>query len=233
MEPTTGEGLFISAMIPIAAAGLVFVVHRTWSRLASRPARDAWSREVIFIGAAKIATDLVPLIDDLVRPGSKLWILGADGLYFKTRNGPMFKDAIRNWVKKGMTIEYILLRPDSRVEGDVRLLVEETRKAKNHETAKGKFRVLVLGNDIDEIGSILREIDTRHPTLFFGSDGDNALWLEGLHRRNTQYAYNVRYISPAAMVDEYKDMFDDYEKKMQKVMSRCDEWPRDAGRMAA
>ncbi len=39
--------------------------------------------------------------------------------------------------------------------------------------------------------------DTYHPTLSLSNKNQCAAWLEGLHRPDSEFAYNVEYISPA------------------------------------
>ena len=211
--------LFALAMMPIGVACVVAAAQWGWrkSRFA-RPRRDARSAEPIFIPAAKVATDLVPLIDDLARPGSRLCILGADGLYFMRENGEFLKNSIRAWVKKGMIVEYILLEPGDGVKQRIMPLIDELSDA------RGSLNVFALNDDADEISSIVKEMDTRHPTLFFGVDGENAMWIEGLHKKNSIYAYNVRYISPAAMNEAQRKEFDRHQKQMKLVVSHCNAW---------
>ena len=219
--------LFALAMMPIGVACVVVAAQWVWGQTRfARPRRDARSAEPIFIPAARIATDLVPLINDLARPGSRLRILGADGLYFMRENGEFLKDSIRAWVKKGMTVEYILLDPGDGVKQRIMPLIDELSDA------GGSLNVFALNHDADEISGIVKEMDTRHPTLFFGEDGGNAMWIEGLHRKNSTFAYNVRYISPRAMSEAQQREFDRHREQMDLVVAHCNAWHKDR-RLAA
>lgn len=220
--------LFALAMMPIGVACIVAAAQWVWrkSRFA-RPHRDARSAEPIFIPAARIATDLVPLINDLVHPGSRLRILGADGLYFMRENGEFLKNSIRTWVKKGMIVEYILLEPGDGVKQKIMPLINELSDA------HGSLNVFALNHDADKISSIVKEMDTRHPTLFFGADGENAMWIEGLHKKNSIYAYNVRYISPVAMSEAQRREFDRHREQMDLVVEHCNAWHTEDRSLAA
>ena len=225
MVLTSVEGAIIAAVvIPFGALGVTilviwFVEHR------AKMSRDAFSAEVIFIPAAQAATDLIPLINQLPLQNSELWIFGEDGRYFTTANGVKFRKAILTWVRKGLRVKYVLLCPGDGVKGAMQELVAESQGS------KGALDLWVLKKDEHNVnpaeflqGIHLSEMRTRHPTLFFGPDDSNAMWLEGEHRQDSKFAYNVRYVSPTAMTSDYKKEFEKQKKNITTILGYCKPW---------
>ena len=219
------EGAIIAAiLIPCGALGVTLLVLRVVDHRETM-SRDAFSAEVIFIPAAQAATDLIPLINQLPLQNSDLWIFGEDGRNFTKDNGGKFAKAILTWVKKGLRVKYILLCPGEGVKDVMGQLVAESL------ASKGALDLWTLKGDGDNVSAaeFLRSIDlpemrTRHPTLFFGPDDCNAMWLEGEHRQDSKFAYNVRYVSPTAMTPDYKGEFEKQRKNITTILDHCEPW---------
>ena len=88
---------------------------------------------------------------------------------------------------------------------------------------------MILNTMVLKDGAVLdpglrKELDTCHPTLFMTGDGKNAAWIEGLHRRDSEYAYHVRYLSPNVLDNRPEDRaeFESYRDKIGLVMDQCD-----------
>lgn len=187
---------------------------------------DGWKKSVrssegeaeIFIREVTIAADLVPLILGLSNlKGSMIRILGDDGSYIVNKNGNVLKNGLQKWVNKGLTIQYVLLSLEEDVATELLALQSQLG-----ETA---FDVRILDRDAvaddEEMGEILAEFRTEHPTLFFGHDGRNALWLEGHHPPRSVYAYDVHYVSPNAMTPEWIERFNAFRSKTDKIWDSC------------
>ena len=168
-------------------AGLLLVL--AWERV-KKMLRPSNGPHIIHFASAPAATELTPLISGLARSGvpfkgSELWILGRDGVYMTNKKGKQLCRQFRKWKNKGLVIRYLLL--------------DET-----DEGVREELRNLDIGTDIEvrqlvhsaETQDVARRLETFHPTLFFGADGNNAAWIEGLHRRGSIYAYNVDYVPP-------------------------------------
>lgn len=223
----TIENVIIAA-IAIPCLSLAIVVLFQWgAEQYSKRTRNAYSPETIFIAAAEVATDLVPIVDGLPLHGSEIWIFGTDGRYFAKPNGYKLAAAIRRWMKRGLKVRYILLQPGDGVEPVLQPLFDDSGRY------HGNFTVSVLGNDTSGLEDILPDLRFRHPTLFFGKDGRNAMWLEGTHKENAMYAYNVRYVSPAAMNGVYKEEFERQKKTLELVLTHSIDWPSPDSQRAA
>ena len=86
----------------------------------------------------------------------------------------------------------------------------------------GDFDALVLKNGLEIDEDLLNELETCHPNLFFGINNENASWVEGLHRRESVFAYNVVYTSPHAMRgSKERKAFKSYAVKLQKLSDCC------------
>lgn len=201
---------------------LLHIVADRWDRW-RKPARSSEGEAELFIREVTIAGDLVPLILGLSNlEGSIIRILGDDGSYIVNKNGNVLKKGLQDWINRGLKIQYILLSPEKDVA--VELLALQSRLG---ETA---FDVRILDYDAvtddKEIEGLLAEFRTEHPTLFFGHDGSNALWLEGHHPPRSIYAYNVRYVSPNAMTPKWTERFDGFRDKTDKILNSCIELSR-------
>ena len=168
-------------------AGLVLVLFLEYVKKMLRPSNGL---EVIHFPSAPAATEFMPLISGLARngipfKGSELWIWGCDGRYIINNRGKRWRRVFRKWQRKGLVIRYLLPEDvDDVVRGEMGNL-----------NIGANFEVRQLKR-CDETRNIARKLETYHPTLFFGADGNNAAWIEGLHRRNSIYAYNVDYVPP-------------------------------------
>lgn len=203
--------------IVLVAFLLLNIIEDQWDRW-RKPDRSSEGEAVIFLPEVTIAVDLVPLILGLSNlEGSTIRILGDDGSYIVNKNGRVLKNGLHEWVSKGLTIQYILLSLEEDVATELLALQSQLG-----ETA---FDVRILDRDAvaddEELERLLVEFRTEHPTLFFGHDGRNALWLEGHHRPRSIYAYNVRYVSPKAMTPEWTERFNAFKNKTDKIWSSC------------
>ena len=156
----------------------------------------------------------MPLIRGLAKAGipfrgSELWIFGSDGRYIVKSKRKRWRREFLKWTDKGLKIRYILLDVDEEVHEELRTLKEEL---------KGNFDAVALNKGA--VPEIAIELETRHPTLFLGREGQNAAWIEGLHRRDSVYAYDVDYISPKAMQRQAKEKarFRSYKAKLESVL---------------
>ncbi len=189
-----------SIIVGAGSVPLGLVIVLVWERI-QKKLRPSNGSAVIHLRCAACATDLLPLIGGLARNGipfrgSELWIFGCDGRYIVNKRGGRWRGGrwcrvFRKWTKKGLIIKYLLLE----VDGDVKA---ELGKLKND--LGDNFEAFVLERK-HTTQDVARKLETFHPTLFLGKDGNNAAWIEGLHRRNSIYAYNVDYISPSVIAE--------------------------------
>lgn len=164
----------------------------------------------IYIQRVSVATDFTPLISGLENSvpfkDSQLWIFGSDGRYVVKKK--KWRNDLSDWSAKGLHIKYILLDADQEVREEVRNLKDEL---------VGKFDAVCLAEGVDRRN--LRELETCHPTLFIGPDNKCAAWIERLHPRDSVYAYDVKYVSPNAMLaDRERAEFERYKRKLEGVL---------------
>lgn len=167
----------------------------------------------IYIQRVSVASDLTPLIDGLEKEGipfrdSQLWIFGSDGRYVVKNKGKRWRKALSDWSAKGLRVKYILLDADDEVRKELQALKDRMT---------GEFDAVRLAEGA--VPDLARELETCHPTLLIGPDGNNAAWIERLHPRDSAYAYDVKYVSPKAMMaDRESAEFESYKRKLDLVL---------------
>lgn len=170
----------------------------------------------IYIQRVSAATDLTPLIRGLGESvpfkGSRLWIFGSDGRYLVKNKKKRWRKELSDWVAQGLHITYILLDADQEVRDEIGKLKGEMDKV------DGGFDAVCLAKGA--IPHIARALETCHPTLFIGSNNKDAAWIERLHPRDSIYAYDVKYVSPNAMLaSREREEFDTYKCKLEMVLN--------------
>ena len=211
-------GIVLGGLVPLAGYWLaIYADNRAISR--AKKKRDSNSAAVLSMSVVTIADDLVPLIlklDNL--KGGRIRVVGNDGRYIVKRNGRSWHDGILKWTGAGLEVSYVLFGLDEDVREKLRSLSRETETR-----GQGRLRVYVLRDKCsEEAASIADELRTFHPTLFAGADGRKAMWLEGIHEADAEYAYNVRYVSPSAMSDELEEEYREYDGKIYTLMKNCE-----------
>ena len=202
-----------SFMVGLLSLGVGFGAVSVLRRLEKRR-RPSNGPDPIYIQRVSVATDFTPLISGLESSvpfkGSQLWIFGSDGRYVVKKKKKKWRSELSNWSAKGLHIKYILLDADQEVR-------EEVRDLKNE--LVGEFDAVCLAEGVDR--SHVRELETCHPTLFIGSNNRCAAWIERLHPRDSVYAYNVKYVSPNAMLaNRERAEFEAYKRKLETVLSQ-------------
>lgn len=210
--------LLVGAGVIPAGYLVVFVLDRLERRRrpANGPAR-------LFIERVFVASDLMPLIGGLANAGipfegSELRLFGSDGRYvvnskskrwWRRDKSKKWRKEMYDWAAKGLKIRYILLEADKEVQ---HVLFELKQKMGD------QFDAVAL--DDDALPDIARELETCHPTIFLGSGGQNAAWIEGFHPRDSIHAYDVEYISPCAIKRSRsaKGTFEHYAAKVEAVL---------------
>lgn len=216
-------GMVLGGLVPLAGYLLAICAdNRAVSR--ARKKRDGNSAAVLSMSVATIANDLVPLIRKLDNlKGGKIRVVGSDGRYVVKRNGRSWRDGILEWTEAGLEVSYVLLGPGEGVQDELVRLSREADE-RNAGEGQGRLRVYVLQDECsEEAASMADELRTFHPTLFAGADGRKAMWLEGIHEADAEYAYNVRYVSPSAMSDELEEEYGEYDGKIDTLMENCKE----------
>ncbi len=224
-------GTALTVVCCFAIAHYVVGIRREIARVRNR---KSLSKNTVYISVAPAASELFPLIDGLRKKGvefsqSEFWLLGYDGRYVVENKDKRWKKYMERWTDNGLTVRYILLEHDAEVEDELFKLRSKFGDG---------FVPMILNEakiedqrDKDRVASVKQEFETFHPTLFLGPDivnkkewphGQDAAWLEGLHRRNSVFAYRVRYVSPLAMEFQQKAEFDSYRDKISSLFCYCD-----------
>ena len=216
-------GMVLGGLVPLAGYLLAIRAdNRAISR--AKRKRDGNGAAVLSMSVVTIADDLVPLIRQLDNlKGGRIRVVGNDGRYIVKRNGRSWRDGILEWTGAGLEVSYVLLGPGEGVRRELLHLSRETDE-RNAGEGQGRLRVYVLRDKCsEEAVSIADELRTFHPTLFAGADGRKAMWLEGIHEADAEYAYNVRYVSPSAMSGELEEEYREYDGKIDTLMENCRE----------
>lgn len=174
------------------------------------------------LASAYAASDLVPWVlgmDDL--RGGRIQVLGGDGTYINQEKGFVWSDGLEAWLKEGLDVDYILLNIDEPTREQYRHLLNKLNGGDN-----ARLRVIVAqkpnGGYPEGVRGTEEDLRTCHPTLLYGSDqGRRAMWIEGDHQPNSEYAYDVSYVPPNAMNDERKREFMHYESQVEAIKSYC------------
>ena len=174
------------------------------------------------LDSAYAASDLVPWVlkmGDL--KGCRIQVLGGDGDYINGEKGRVWSDGLKNWVDKGLDVDYVLLEVNEHTREQYMCLMD-----KLNESGNVHFRVMVAQKPIEGYPEGVRETEedlrTCHPTLLYGSDqSKRAMWIEGDHQPNSEFAYGVWYVPPAAMDDERKAEFTHYERQVEAIKPYC------------
>lgn len=224
LELASIEPMYVLATI----AGIAIPLFSLWAgrRLLDykekreKKRRPADYSRSIRIPCASVSDDLMPLIDKLRDEqhidfaNSEMWVFGSDGRYVAKSKGRNCCDRLAHWASQGLTIKYVLIEADHEVRKGPRDLSLK---------AGGKLDVLILRASHERVDTaILDELETCHPTLFFGAGGRNAAWIEGLHRRDSQYALDVEFVSPNAMHGPEIERFDAYKAKVAHLMAHSE-----------
>lgn len=212
----------IAALLPMAGVRYADRTAREVRRR-NRPKRPANADFVLSIPSVTIADDLIPLIDDLIAEfppaGEKrLQVMGGDGKYITLANGEQWRNGIRSWTDKGLNVDYILLDADEEVIRELKGLQFECQQN------LGDFSVSVLNRDkATGIGKLVEGLKTRHPTLFFGPGNERAMWIEGNHPEESEFAFDVSYVSPRAMErhETARSLFEKYQSEIDSIAPFC------------
>ena len=174
------------------------------------------------LSSAYAASDLVPWILEMGDlQGCRIQVLGGDGTYINQKSGSVWSKGLKDWIEKGLYVDYILLGIDQSTRK--RYLDLMTELNRNNQT---RLRVKVArkpnGGYPDDVNKIREDLRTCHPTLLYGSDrSKRAMWIEGDHQPNSEFAYDVWYVPPNAMDEECKDEFEHYEHQVETIKPYC------------
>jgi hypothetical protein len=123
--------------------------------------------------------------------GSHLFIIGGDGAYAFKSKGAFWLRHLENWINRGCTIHYLLCCPDPRSIKVYQNLVAKYPK---------RFLLHELDQNIEwptEVRSLTKKYATFHPTLLeVGSGGGRAMWIENYHPHDSEYAFDIEFVSP-------------------------------------
>ncbi|MCW2306220.1 hypothetical protein [Rhodobium gokarnense] len=182
-----------------------------------KESRDKNSGSPIFIEAATIADDLVPLLTPHVSEGAEIMILGSDGHYARSTNAKKLLTGLRDWIEKGAQVRYLLLEPNDSVDDDgFRVLLEDY---------PNNFNISHINRaacrDVPNVEFLLEKYKTRHPTLLINGDR-SAMWVEGYHQPQSVFAYNVKFVSPKALTDlDERKEFNTYKEDFERLVDHC------------
>lgn len=224
------EGVVASEIAPylFIAGGLLalptgFTLVWLYGKVERRFMRPLNSDKLLRIRVARIASDLIPLVqglkvkDHLKLNSTEMWLLGSDGRYFlKGSKGERWAKQLRAWCDDGLNIKYILLG----IEDEVR----ERLRSLDLPTDRMAFLVADEAKLGDDKG-LLARFETEHPTLFISEGGSPiAAWIEGMHARDSDLAYDVVFISPNAMRShhEQRSRCERYKRELTRLMGGCE-----------
>ena len=174
------------------------------------------------LSSAYAASDLVPWILGMADlEESRIQVFGGDGTYINQERGFVWSDGIKDWLREGLNVDYILLGIDKSTREKYMALMD-----KLNVDGSARLRVKVARQPDKGYPDAVKqtEVDLRtcHPTLLYGRDGHpRAMWIEGDHQPNSEFAYGVSYVPPNAMDDEWKQEFEHYERQIEAIKPYC------------
>jgi len=183
-----------------------------------RAARVANALTPVRVPIAMIAQDMFPLFSQLpLEAGVQIQIVGNDGFYAskKNKNGELLLDGIRKWMKKGVSVTYVLV--DSC--GDVSLDGSEKLNTLQNEFPNLFRMVSIKLADLPSgVASATSELCNTHPTIVQGN-GLRAMWLERNHPCGSKYAFNVDFFSPESLQNtKYLSEFEKFRSQVAKLI---------------
>lgn len=160
---------------------------------------------------AGISRQLAPRFDPFIISGSRLYIIGSDGRYAFKGRGIFWLNQLGKWAARGCTIHYLLCSPDYRtleMYGDL---------AQKYD---GIFNFYVLTKEQErppELKALTARYETFHPTLLdVGGGGGRAMWIENYHPLNSEFAFQIDFVSPKDGQDDQR--FDLYLRDIQTLI---------------
>jgi len=220
--------MLMSVLVGLGAFFAILEFTRRRARLGVRRERekrneDAAKGKIIELGSSTIADDLFPLIKPYITPGDSLFVVGSDAFFAASRHGLLLIDGLRECMKRGATLTYIILAPDTYAENKDSDAVIKLRKLK--EEFDDKFHLVFPGEDpsIDEIQlETIQKYHFLHPILLVRGDEPIAMWIEGYHEPASIYAYNVKFVSIEAWNNAELEQFNSYYEDIQRLTKRGD-----------
>ena len=199
---------------------LGYIATSIYRRHIAKYLRPANGTNPVHIGEARISSDLIPLLNELMANDASLatgnlCTLGNDGCYvIKDKKGEKWSEQLVNWCRDGLEITYILMDVNDRVSARFSELMTKSQ---------GRLQVVTIDKaSVDE--DVLDYLEHAHPTLLSSDDGEsNASWMEGFHASDSDKAYDVLYVSPEAMrrhPGEYR-RFQSHRKMLDDVLGSC------------
>lgn len=164
-----------------------------------------------YIIEAGVTGKMAPRMGRYITEGSTVYIVGNDGRYTEKKRGKFWIKTIESWLESGASITYILTDAD-----------EVSRKkfeaiAKAYPDNHFRYCELADVSEADEdISKLIKKYYEYHPTLIETSKGDRAMWLEGYHPEDSEYAYDINFITPAKANSD--DRFDKIKGDLEKLI---------------
>ena len=213
--------LVVAVVLAISALLVGLMMEKLTRQRQKKKERDERSRSAGRLDAAFAATDLVPWVSSLENlSGCKIQIFGSDGGYVNRSNGDVWKQGLREWVKKGLKVDYILLSVDNEIITEYLNLMEDLNgeeKCLDVQVVRGTNPKL---SDPD-LQATLKDLQTCHPTLLYSKDGEKmAMWVEGEHAEGSDIAYDILYVPPEDIAQYSRD-FEHYERKIKPIRESC------------
>ncbi|MEL6641359.1 MAG: hypothetical protein AAFP98_08620 [Pseudomonadota bacterium] len=174
--------------------------------------RSVEGTDPLLIKVASIAKDLSPLIDKLHIGRGQIVIVGGDGSYLMNdRTARYFKRSLSRWLKQGLDICYILTCADRATE----LRFADLCSDKDFPGLK-VYSVKETRSSLEAV--FCKRYRNFHPTLIETEDHRRAIWLEGDHPDNSEFAYNIKFVSPTAMSAVYEKEFEEIKGQIVDIM---------------
>lgn len=143
---------------------------------------------------ARIATDLVPKADEHLKGNSEILIVGNDGENVTSECYP-WTNNLKDWVKRGNTIKYLLVNPTQKAIDQLREVCNELIGT------KGSLEVLTINRELS-IEKPDEEFIKRWISFHFVTfDNPKQLWVEENHPPSSTEATDCTYYPPSIAGD--------------------------------
>jgi hypothetical protein len=169
---------------------------------------------------ATIAKNLAPKLKRLTTEdrdfsSPTLYIVGGDGYPLWTEDDYPWRGGLKDVLKNGGVIHYLLTNPSSIVMAKLSRVKSELESG-----TEGKVHFYFVSSElVDETDqAVIESLRTFHPMLIEG-ESKRAMWVEGYHPANSTVAYSCKFTSP----DEAKTDpdYDRYKEVILRLIEKC------------
>ena len=168
--------------------------------------------DVVSVPVANIATDLGPKLNQALKKGSRLCVIGYDGATL-AKSGYVWREKLAHWLKKGCSVDYFLHTPR-------REAIDALGDLKRRLPAgSGRLRVFRPKRDkliSPKLNAEVSEFRTFH---FAVSEKPSTLWIEANHQTSEPKAFDCYFFPEKAAVET--GLAESYQRRFDELVGNA------------